>query len=80
MSAPAEPKTKTERTYASRHPKETEKPGDFDRVTLEEYTRDILYEHAPLLVSVDESWCDRADISACADHEQDDKQERLEIE
>ena len=34
----------------------------------------------PLLVAIDEPWCDSADVCASANEQEDDEQKRLEIE
>jgi len=34
----------------------------------------------PLLVAIDEPWCDRADVCTGADEQKDDEQQGLEIE
>jgi hypothetical protein len=36
--------------------------------------------HLPLLVTVNEPWRNRADVCACADEQEDDEQEGLEVE
>jgi len=37
-------------------------------------------KHIPLLVTVNEPWCDRADVRAGTDEQEDDEQEGLEVE